>query len=108
MQQFGEHVACRLGLEPSDASRYTLHVVLELKLDLSESLAQEAKAKGLLESPAIERMLRAELKRSRVNNLFAAADLLATQELPSMDEAEVQKEIETSRAQRRSSNASRR
>ena len=38
-------------------------MVLELKLDLSESLALEAKNKGLLEPPAVERMLRAELKR---------------------------------------------
>jgi hypothetical protein len=98
----------RLALESSEAVRYSPSVVLEIKLDLSESLAQEAKAKGLLESPAIERMLRAELKRSRVNNLFVAADRLAAQELPPLDETEVEKEIEAARTQRRPGNASRR
>ena len=76
-------------------------MVLELKLDLSEALAQEAKSKGLLEPPAVERMLRAELKRNRVDQLFAAADRLASQNLPPMTEAEVEAEIQAARAQRR-------
>ena len=83
-------------------------MVLELKLDLSEALAQEAKNKGLLESPAVERMLRAELKRSRVDQLFAAADRLAGQETSPLAEAEVEAEIQAARAQRRASDASRR
>ena len=78
-------------------------MVLELKLDLSESLALEAKNKGLLESPAVERMLRAELKRNRVDQLFAAADRLAGG-LPPLTEAE----IEAARSRRRAINASRR
>jgi len=80
-------------------------MVLELKLDLSEALAQEAKSKGLLESPAVERMLRAELKRSRVDQLFAAADHLAAQSSPPMTEAEVEAEIQAARAQRRATDA---
>lgn len=80
-------------------------MVLELKLDLSEALAQEAKSKGLLEPPAVERMLRAELKRNRVDQLFAAADRLASQNLPPMTEAEVEAEIQAARAQRRASDA---
>lgn len=80
-------------------------MVLELKLNLSESVAQEARAKGLLESPAIERMLRAELNRGRVDELFAAADNLAGQNLPALTQAEVEEEIEAARAQRRTSNA---
>ena len=83
-------------------------MLLSLNLDLSESLAQEAKAKGLLEPPAIERMLRAELKRSRVDQLFAAAERLAAQNLPPLTEAEVEAEIEAARSQRRSTDASRR
>ncbi len=81
---------------------------LELKLDLSESLALEAKNKGLLESPAIERMLRAELQRNRVDQLFAAGDRLAGQDLPPLTEAEVEAEIEAARSQRRATDASRR
>ena len=80
-------------------------MVLELKLDLSEALAQEAKSKGLLESPAVERMLRAELKRNRVDQLFAAADRLAAQNLPPLTEAELEAEIQTARSQRRARDA---
>ena len=83
-------------------------MVMELKLDLSESLALEAKNKGLLEPPAVERMLRAELKRNRVDQLFAAADRLAAQNLPSLTEAEVETEIQAARSQRRATDASRR
>lgn len=83
-------------------------MVLELKLDLSESLALEAKNKGLLDPPAVERMLRAELKRNRVNQLFAAADRLAAQNLPPLTEAEVETEIQAARTQRRATDASRR
>ncbi len=81
-------------------------MVLELKLDLSEALALEARSKGLLESAAVERMLRSELKRSRVDQLFAAADRLAAQEIPPMTEAEVEAEITAARAHRRASDAS--
>lgn len=83
-------------------------MLLSLNLDLSESLAQEAKNKGLLEPPAIEHMLRAELKRSRLDQLFAAADRLAAQNLPPLTEAEVEAEIAAARSQRRSTDASRR
>jgi len=80
-------------------------MVFELKLDLSDSLAQEAKAKGLLEPPALERMLRDELKRSRVVQLFAAADRLAALDAPPLTEAEVEQEIQAARAQRRGDHA---
>ena len=83
-------------------------MVLELKVDLSEALAREAKDKGLLESAAVERMLRAELKRSRVEQLFAAADRLAAQTSPPLSETEVETEIQAARAQRRAKDASRR
>ena len=46
-------------------------------------------------------MLRDELKRSRVEQLFAAADRLAAQDLPALTEAEVEQEIQAARAQRR-------
>ena len=83
-------------------------MVLELKLNLSESLALEARDKGLLEAPAVERMLRAELKRNRVDQLFAAADRLAAQNRPALTEAEVEAEIQAARTQRRAADASRR
>jgi hypothetical protein len=76
-------------------------MTLELKLTLSDSLAQEAKKKGLLESPALERMLRAELKRNKIDQLFAAADHLAAQEFPPLTEAEIEEEFQAARKQRR-------
>lgn len=80
-------------------------MVLELKLNLADSVAQEAQAKGLLEPHALERMLRDELKRTRVEQLFAAADRLAAQDFPALTEAEVEQEIQAARAQRRSGHA---
>jgi hypothetical protein len=87
---------------------YSGRMVLELKLHLSDSLAREAKSKGLLEPPAVERMLRAELKRNRVDQFFAAADLLAAHTLPPLTEAEVETEIHAARAQRRTADTNRR
>ncbi len=75
-------------------------MVLELKLDLSDSLGLEARNKGLLEPLAVERRLRAELKRNRVDQLFAAADRLAAQTLPPLTKAEVETEIQAARTQR--------
>jgi hypothetical protein len=76
-------------------------MMLELKLNLSDSLADEARARGLLEPPAIERMLRDELRRSRVEQLFTATGRWAAQELPALSEAEVEQEIQAARARRR-------
>jgi hypothetical protein len=76
-----------------------------LELQLNDKLAQEAKASGLLESAAIEDMLRSELKRRRIDKLFAAADRLSSAQLPPMSEAEIEAEIAASRAPKRSSDA---
>ncbi len=79
---------------------------LELKLNLPDSLAREAKANGLLTSEAIEALLRLEIRRRRVNKLFDAADRLADVGAP-MTEAEVEAEVATARRARRSSDADR-
>jgi hypothetical protein len=55
----------------------------------------------LLEPPAIKRSLRDELKRSRGEQLFTAADRLAAQELPALTEAKAEEEIQAARAPRR-------
>lgn len=80
-------------------------VELELRLTLPYSLAREAEAKGLLTPQALESLLRAELQRGRVNQLFQAAERLAT--LPPLTEAEVEAEIQAARAERRAARASR-
>jgi hypothetical protein len=78
---------------------------VELKLALPDPLAREAEAAGLLTSEAIERLLREEVRRRRVDRLFAAADRLAALDLPSLTEAEVEAEIQAARAERRVSHA---
>ena len=78
----------------------------EFKLTLPDSLAREAKASGLLTPEAIEALLREEIRRRRVNQLFEAADRLANLELPLLTESEVEAEIEATRQSRRTSDAS--
>ena len=76
-------------------------VQLELTLTLPASLAREAEAQGLLTSPMLEALLRAEVRRRRVAHLFEAADQLATLPLAPLTEAEVEAEIHAVRAERR-------
>lgn len=78
-----------------------------LKLALPDVLAQEARDAGLLSPQAVERLLREEIQRRRVDRLFDAADRLASLNLPPLTEAEVEAEIEASRRERRASHASR-
>ena len=80
-------------------------VEVELRLTLPDSLAREAEAKGLLTPQALESLLRAELQRGRVSQLFQAADRLAM--LPPLTEAEVEAEIQAVRAEKRAARASR-
>jgi uncharacterized membrane protein YheB (UPF0754 family) len=80
---------------------------LELKLVLPDSLAREAEVSGLLTPESIEALLRAEIRRRRVNKLFSAADRLAASETPLTDE-EIEAEIAAVRQSRRTPDASRR
>jgi hypothetical protein len=66
-------------------------VELDIKLRLPDSLVREAQASGLLTSQAIENLLREEVRRRRLGQLFEAADRLAA--LPPLTEAEVVAEI---------------
>ncbi len=74
---------------------------LELKLVLPDSLAREAEASGLLTPESIESLLRAELRRRRVNKLFAASDRLADLDTPPLTETEIETEIAAARQARR-------
>jgi hypothetical protein len=80
---------------------------LELKLVLPYSLAREAEVSGLLTPESIEALLRAEIRRRRVNKLFAAADRLAALETP-LTEEEIEAEIAAVRQSRRPPDTSRR
>ena len=72
-----------------------------LKINLPDQLARDAEANGLLRPESIELLLREELKRRRVNGLFAAADRLASSEFPLLTDAEVEAEIFAARQSRR-------
>ncbi|HEV7796569.1 MAG TPA: hypothetical protein VGO73_00320 [Pyrinomonadaceae bacterium] len=60
---------------------------------MPDGLAREAEANGLLTPESIESLLREEIKRRRVNALFAAADRLADLNSAPLTEAEVEAEI---------------
>jgi len=79
---------------------------LEIKLDLPDNLAREAETNGLLRPEAIESLLREEIRRRRVNNLFDAADRLAALDVP-LTETEVEAEIAAVRQASHSRDASR-
>ena len=70
-------------------------VELEIKLTLPDSLVREAQASGLLTAQALENLLREEMRRRRVGQLFEAADHLGA--LPPPTEAEVEAEIQAAR-----------
>jgi hypothetical protein len=72
----------------------------EIVLVLPDNLAQEAEANGLLRPESIAAMLRAEIRRRRVNRLFAAADRLAELDQPHT-EMEIEAEITMARKARR-------
>ena len=79
--------------------------VLEIKLTISDNVAREAEAGGLLNSQSIEALLREELRRRRVNQLFTAADRLAALAMPPLSAAEVEAEIQAARQQDRTNEA---
>lgn len=72
----------------------------EIVLTLPDNLAREAEANGLLKPEFIASLLRTEIRRRRVNKLFAAADRLADSDEP-ITEAEIEDEIAASRRKRR-------
>jgi len=81
---------------------------VELKLALPDPLARDAEAAGLLTPEAIERLLREEVRRRRVDRLFDAADRLAALAIPPLTEAEDEAEIQAARAAKPADRARRR
>ena len=78
---------------------------IQLTLALPDSLAGEARAAGLLNPEAIERLLREAVRQRRIGRLFETADRLAGLPLPPLTEAEVEAEIQAARAARRAADA---
>lgn len=79
---------------------------LEVKLNLPDSLANEARQAGLLTPEELERLLREALRARRVERLTAVRETLATNPLPPMTPEEIQAEIDAYRAQVRRASGS--
>ena len=74
-----------------------------ITVELPDDLAEEAQRQGLLESAAVEAMIRETLRRRAGKELLEAADKLATAKakcLP-MTMAEIQEEVDAVRSDRR-------
>lgn len=74
---------------------------MELKLNLPDTLANEAQAAGLLTPQAIERLLREAVRSKAVTELFETADRLAAANIPPMTMEEIQAEVDAVRQARR-------
>lgn len=74
---------------------------MELTVNLPDSLANEAKAAGLLTADAIEKLLREAVRRKAVDELFEAMDRMADVNLPPMTMEEIQAEVDAVRKARR-------
>ena len=74
---------------------------LELTLNLPDELANKAQAAGLLNSEAIEKLLRAQLRKQAGEELRVMLTKVSTSGTPPMSEDEIQAEVEAYRAERR-------
>ena len=83
-------------------------VQLEITLSLPDTVAREAEASGLLTAQNLEALIKTEIQRRRVEQLFAAADRLAALPGAALTETEIEAEIEAARAERRNEHAHRR
>jgi hypothetical protein len=77
----------------------------EVTVKLPEELANEIKAAGLLDAPALEEVFREALRKKAVGELFRALDEIEAAKLPPMTEEQIQAEIDAARAERRGRNA---
>jgi hypothetical protein len=74
----------------------------ELKLTLPDRLAREAREAGLLKPRAIQRLLRAAMRRQAAAREFlAVADRVAAARVPPLTEEEIQAEVDAARNTRR-------
>lgn len=72
-----------------------------LEITLPDELARMAQSAGLLNSEAIEKLLREQLRKQAGEELRAMMDRLSADGTPPMTEDEVQAEIDAYRAERR-------
>ena len=80
---------------------------LELKLSLPDSLANQAKAAGLLTSEAIERLVREAIRKAAAERLVEFGKRLREPGSPEITEAELEAELRAVRAELRQARARR-
>jgi hypothetical protein len=73
-------------------------VQLEVTVTLPDAVAREAEARGVLTAQTLETLIKAEVQRRRVEQLFAAADRLAALPTAPLSEADIEAEIQAVRA----------
>ena len=74
---------------------------LELTLTLPDELASKPQAAGLLNSEAIEKLLREQLRKQAGEELRVMLNKVDASGIPPMSEDEIQAEIDAYRAERR-------
>lgn len=74
---------------------------LEIKLSLPDSLANEAKAAGLLTSEVIGQLIAQALRRKSFDELLLVAERVEAAGVPPMSPEEINAEIKAYRAARR-------
>jgi len=72
-----------------------------VQITISDALAKEAAAEGLLESSSIETILRERLAAARVAKMQAGRQKLSAAAAPPMTAEEIEAEIKAYRAERR-------
>ena len=72
-----------------------------VQITISDALAKEAAAEGLLEPGSLEAILRERLAAARIAEMQAAREKLAAAAPPSMTAEEIEAEITAYRAERR-------
>jgi len=82
-------------------------MTVETRLDLPEDLIEEAQALGLLTPETLGKLVRDEIRRRRVEQMFDAADRLTKLPGPALTKAEIEAEIQAARRERRAPHARR-
>jgi hypothetical protein len=75
--------------------------MLQVKLDLPDTLAKEASSLGLLEPQALQALLREAVRSRRLARLAEARKKIAAAGVPPLSMEEIEAEIEADRAERR-------
>lgn len=74
---------------------------LDIKLELPDNLAKQAKEAGLLEPKALQILLREEVRRRRIARITAGRSNVATAGIAPISMEEIQAEIDADRVERR-------